>query len=715
VNGRRWRLLGLIAVELLVVVGGFVVNLFSGLFESGWAKNPYILLAALLVIVAVTVGLKARLDRGNPEHRQVTSSGTGSGSGPTFAVSGGSITGSTFAETINNHYHNIAAESVPVVASVGQVVVGEIPREPPAFQPRADLIADVESALSNGGRAVVCALAGGRGVGKSQLAGAYARRQIAAGCPLVGWVTAETAEQTLAGLASIAERLGVADPDGDSGRSALRLRDHLSTRDAEGLLVFDNATDAAHLAAHAPTGSRVQVVVTTTDRGFTGLGRVVDVEEYTRRESVAYLSERTGLNDPDGADAVAGELGDSPLGLGQAAAVILARRLSYQQYSALLAEQTVGGLLTARKADPYPRGLAEAVELSLATVGYADPESLAGHVLRVLAVLSPDGVPRTLLLPLDDSSQRDGDRAAKHPGPPRKLDAALERITGASLASWTGSGETASIVMHRLVARIIRERVHAEGALAATVDAAAPLVVAAIPLGRGAWAARGQAQHLPDQANALWAAAKPLSTIPDAHSTLAAVLDARQRIVRYLHDNADLTRALAAATTVATDCQQVLGADHPDTLTSRNNLAYAYRSAGDLDRAIPLHEQTLADRERVLGADHPDTLTSRNNLAYAYRSAGDLDRAIPLYEQTLTDSERVLGADHPNTLTSRNNLAYAYESAGDLDRAIPLYEQTLTDSERVLTGHPMTAAIRANLERALAAQKASQTVRGPTN
>lgn len=40
--------------------------------------------------------------------------------------------------------------------------------------------------------------------------------------------------------------------------------------------------------------------------------------------------------------------------------------------------------------------------------------------------------------------------------------------------------------------------------------------------------------------------------------------------------------------------------DHRDTLSSRNNLAGAYQSAGDLGRAIPLYEQTLADRQRVL-------------------------------------------------------------------------------------------------------------------
>ncbi|MFC9164418.1 tetratricopeptide repeat protein, partial [Streptomyces fungicidicus] len=82
-------------------------------------------------------------------------------------------------------------------------------------------------------------------------------------------------------------------------------------------------------------------------------------------------------------------------------------------------------------------------------------------------------------------------------------------------------------------------------------------------------------------------------------------------------------------------------------------------SAGNLGRAIPLFEQTLTDRVRVLGADHPDTLNSRNNLAGAYESAGNLGRAIPLYEQTLTDTERVLGSGHPIIAVLRANLERA--------------------------------------------------------
>ncbi|MFC0567396.1 tetratricopeptide repeat protein, partial [Plantactinospora siamensis] len=66
-------------------------------------------------------------------------------------------------------------------------------------------------------------------------------------------------------------------------------------------------------------------------------------------------------------------------------------------------------------------------------------------------------------------------------------------------------------------------------------------------------------------------------------------------------------------------CERVLGEEHPNTLRSRNNLAYAYRAAGRLGEAIPLYEATLVARERVLGEEHPDTLASRNNLAAAYR------------------------------------------------------------------------------------------------
>ncbi|OLO92185.1 tetratricopeptide repeat protein, partial [Actinomyces naeslundii] len=72
---------------------------------------------------------------------------------------------------------------------------------------------------------------------------------------------------------------------------------------------------------------------------------------------------------------------------------------------------------------------------------------------------------------------------------------------------------------------------------------------------------------------------------------------------------------------------------------------------GRLDKAITLYEQNLKDRTHILGPHHPSTLTSRNNLAYAYQATGRLDKAITLYEQNLKDFEDLLGPNHPSTLT----------------------------------------------------------------
>jgi hypothetical protein len=41
--------------------------------------------------------------------------------------------------------------------------------------------------------------------------------------------------------------------------------------------------------------------------------------------------------------------------------------------------------------------------------------------------------------------------------------------------------------------------------------------------------------------------------------------------------------------------------------------------------SLLIGERLATDRERVLGADHPQTLSSRNNLVNAYRAAGQAD------------------------------------------------------------------------------------------
>jgi tetratricopeptide (TPR) repeat protein len=128
----------------------------------------------------------------------------------------------------------------------------------------------------------------------------------------------------------------------------------------------------------------------------------------------------------------------------------------------------------------------------------------------------------------------------------------------------------------------------------------------------------------------------------------------------------------------------VLGREHPDTLTSLNNLAALYQAQGRYQEAEPLYQRTLRAREQALGPDHPDTLTTVNDLAELYRAQGRYREAEPLYRRAFDSKERVLGPDHPSTLTSLNNIAVLYQRQGRYAEAEPLHRRALDARQRLL-------------------------------
>ena len=189
----------------------------------------------------------------------------------------------------------------------------------------------------------------------------------------------------------------------------------------------------------------------------------------------------------------------------------------------------------------------------------------------------------------------------------------------------------------------------------------------------------------------------------------------------------------------------MLGQEHPDTLTSVNNLALLYQAQGRYGEAEPLYRRALEARERVLGPEHPETLTSVNNLALLYRAQGRYGEAEPLLQARARGQgarararsipirfkreqsgaalsspgplrrgraalsgarwqayERVLGPEHPDTLTSVNNLAALYQAQGRYAEAEPLYQARARGRERVLgPEHPDTLQSVNNLAAAL--------------
>ncbi|MFI7101924.1 tetratricopeptide repeat protein [Streptomyces sp. NPDC050161] len=571
-----------------------------------------------------------------------------------------------------------AEASLPVAELAAPPGLINLPPSLGRFVGRTHALDQLDEALERPGGAVVQAVHGLGGIGKSTLAAHWAATRATGHYP-IWWITADSPAALDQGLAALATALQPA-LSGALPLEALRERAVAWLAAHDGwLLILDNVNDPADIRPllERTRGGRFLVTSRRTT-GWHHLATPIPVDVLDQTDAVDLLARILHHTpaDLDGADELCAELGRLPLAVEQAGAYIAESGITPRAYLDLLAAHPATMYRHSAEGTDPNRTIARIWHVTLDRL---TDTPLTGTVLRTLAWYAPDHIPRHLLDGL---------------GEPPELAQAVGRLAAYGLL--TTHPDTKTLSMHRLLQAVARtpdpddphrQPHHINDAL----DHATTQLHNALP---DHW---NTPTHWPT-----WRTLLPHidaltdHTHPDTDTDTTA--DLLNLTGAFLIDQGAVYHAVRYLQRALTDRVRVLGEEHPGTLTSRNNLAAAYESLGDLQRAISLYEQTLADRVRVLGEEHPGTLSSRNNLAYAYRSAGDLQRAISLYEQTLADRVRVLGEEHPGTLTSRNNLAAAYESLGDLQRAIPLFEQNLTDQMRVLgEDHPHTLSSRNNL------------------
>jgi RNA polymerase sigma factor (sigma-70 family) len=586
-----------------------------------------------------------------------------------------------------------AQQPLPSEAMDHPIVVGDIPMEPLGFQSRSGLLAEFDRASAR--VSVIHARTGQRGVGTTQLAAAYARAKLEAGWRLVAWVNGADTSSLLAGLAAVADAVGL--PDGDSGRgvtdAGAAVRHWLEADGDQCLLVFDDVFDPEVVRPFVPVAGSARVLITSKRPPTADAGTDIPVDVFSADEASAFLAGRIGREYEAGAAEVAAALGHLPLALALAASVVAGQqRGGYAWYLDRLQAVSADVSLMGDDGQPHPAGLARAVSLSLQAVRAADRTGVCTRVMEIMAGLSPAGVHRELLYSAGQAGVLASGGRLVAAG---LVDRVLEWLSGRSLLTFSLDGQT--VVMNRLVARVIRNGLARRGRLTAAYEAAAfvlDVYSRALVGSPDRRAVRGILQQVTALLDSL---AGPATEI---NEELAWVL-LRLRFVAFYHalelgDSTPL--AIAVGEPLAEDLGRLLGPDHPDALNSRNSLAAAYLAAGRVDEAIPQFEQILAVRQRTLGHDDSETLVSQNNLASAYQDAGRIAEAIRLYELNLEARERLLGSDHPSTLNSRGNLAAAYRDGGRGGEAIPLLEQTLADRERVLgPEHPDTQATRRRL------------------
>lgn len=571
----------------------------------------------------------------------------------------------------------LPAEAVHWARTVGASAgVGFLPGSATeVFVGRGSELDELRALLTGEGSAAVTqqvavrAIHGLGGVGKSSLALHYAQ-EYRDSYSLVWWITAESAESIVSGLAGLAMALcpqwaGAVGSDERAAWAVLWLQEH------EGwLLVFDNVEDPGvlkpyvgtlHRGHHLATSRKAtgwHVVTTRTMAlGVLPLDDAVDLLTRLAIPGRAPTSEEWGE-----ATELARELGCLPLALEQAGAYVHETGAGLDEYRrslGLVLDEASEGI------DPE-RTIARIWDQTIVAVEGRD--RLAVVLLNAMAWMAPDDIPRVLLTPLAPDTVA--------------LNRALGVLHTYNMVSFAEQG---GISVHRLVQTVLRNR------SAGRADAERALQLA-VPEGEDDAAVADQWQRVLPHIDAL-AESSPVGSVPSTETT-TAYLNAAQYLFRQQRDGQSIT----LREQILLHRVQTFGETHQNTLISRSNLAGAYTEAGATERSIPLLKTILAHNEEALGDDHPHTLGNRNNLAYAYHVVGDMELAIPLLETTLVKREQVLGDNHHDTLNSRHNLGTAYAKSGATDRAIPLLEGALREyAEALGDAHLITMTVRDNL------------------
>ncbi|AGZ40120.1 FxSxx-COOH system tetratricopeptide repeat protein [Actinoplanes friuliensis] len=500
----------------------------------------------------------------------------------------------------------------PVTASVGGVrVPGSLPpvwnvrRRNPAFTGRGRELAGLRERLCSGERALVQALHGIGGVGKTELAVEYTHL-FGNEYDLVWWIDAEVPEligEQLTALAAAAGWTEIGDAAVITADVVLRRLQ----RESGWLLIYDNAETVNAIAALIPDGGG-HVVITSRSQQTGGVAAAPISVDLLDRETASRLVRELAPALPE-ADAgrLAAAVGDLPLALGQAAGLVAETGMSVDEYLDELSANPAE-LLGEGPTGRYPQSLAAVVTASMRHLSGQD--EAAGQVMRLVAVLAPEPVPLSWLTGTADGTL---------PRPLATVAAsttARRRMLGRIAAFGLARVDTDNLQVHRLTQAVITPTT-----TSLEIEHADRLLVAAAP---------GDESD-PDQWP-MWAALLPHLLARATVTASAALRMTAGRALFYLLLRGEHRTAQALATDWHQRWQQTVGPDDRAVLVAASQLANSLNSLGEHEQARRLHEDTLAGRRRVQGDDHPDTLHAANNLANSLNSLGEHEQARRLRE-----------------------------------------------------------------------------------
>ncbi|MBL7498135.1 tetratricopeptide repeat protein [Frankia sp. CNm7] len=548
---------------------------------------------------------------------------------------------------------DLPARAVPVVW-------GNVPQRNKNFTGRVTLLEKLRANMTAEGMALLPhALQGLGGVGKTQLAVEYAYK-FSHDYQVVWWIPADQVALARASLAALAPRLGIT--------GATRIEDAVSAvldtlRRGDPyphwLLIFDNADQPETIRELMPHGPG-HVLVTSRNHRWHSMVDTVEVNVFSRAESLEFLGRRVpGISEAD-AERLAQELGNLPLALEQAGALQAETGMSVDDYLDLLGRATTQVLQENPPSD-YPVPVAAAWSLSMARL--RDQMPFALEILRRCAFFGAEPISRELLVLgryVLDAPLRD------LVADPIMMSRATRELGRYALARIDNHRRTLQV--HRLIQRLIQDELDHEVA-ASIRDEVHAMLAAATP-------EETDTEERWPEFELVLPHVGPSGTITSRQPNVRRLVS---NVVRYLYNVGDTEGSLALADEALTQWVSDDGIENRAVLELNRRKADGLWALGRYQEAYELRRTTLDVMRRVLGEDDEETLRITNGHGADLRARGEFATARTLDEDSLARHRRVFGDDHPETFQAANNLAVDLELTSDYRAAYETDEKTRQD------------------------------------